>query len=129
MNSKFELPKYPYDQLNKLKAEAIKKFSSVVDLSIGTPIDSSPQAVKLAYANLEGTEIGYPPSIGTQKLLKATSEWLENLTGVQLSVDQIGSCIGTKEFIALLPSFLKLKYPQKDTVIGPALAYQTYEMG
>ncbi len=129
MSYKFKLPQYPYDQLDVLKTKVAEKFGRVIDLSIGTPVDPSPEAVKEAYCNLNGSEIGYPPSVGSSELISAISDWLEHLIGFKPNSTRIGACIGTKEFIASLPGILKLKYPEKDTVIGPALAYPTYEMG
>ncbi len=42
---------------------------------------------------------------------------------------QIGASIGTKEFVATLPQWMRLRDPQRDTVLYPAIAYPTYEMG
>ena len=38
-------------------------------------------------------------------------------------------CIGTKELVASLPRVLSLRDPSRDTVLYPAVAYPTYEMG
>jgi aspartate/methionine/tyrosine aminotransferase len=37
--------------------------------------------------------------------------------------------VGTKEFVATLPQWLRLRTPDRDTVLYPALSYPTYEMG
>jgi aspartate/methionine/tyrosine aminotransferase len=37
--------------------------------------------------------------------------------------------VGTKEFVATTPHYLKLRTPSRDTVLFPAVAYPTYEMG
>ena len=42
---------------------------------------------------------------------------------------QIGACVGTKELVAGLPHLLRLRDPQRDTVLYPAVAYPSYEMG
>ncbi len=39
------------------------------------------------------------------------------------------ACIGTKEVVASLPRMLSLRDPSRDTVLYPAVAYPTYEMG
>jgi aspartate/methionine/tyrosine aminotransferase len=41
----------------------------------------------------------------------------------------VALCIGTKELVAGLPGWLRLRDPSRDTVLYPALAYPTYEMG
>jgi aspartate/methionine/tyrosine aminotransferase len=38
-------------------------------------------------------------------------------------------CVGTKEFVATLPQWLKLRTPDRDTILYPAISYPTYEMG
>jgi aspartate/methionine/tyrosine aminotransferase len=43
--------------------------------------------------------------------------------------DAIAACVGTKEFVATLPQWLHLRRPDRDTVLYPAVAYPTYEMG
>jgi aspartate/methionine/tyrosine aminotransferase len=49
--------------------------------------------------------------------------------GVEVSSTQIAACVGTKEFVASTPHYLRLRRPSQDTVLFPAVAYPTYEMG
>jgi aspartate/methionine/tyrosine aminotransferase len=37
--------------------------------------------------------------------------------------------VGTKEFVASVPQYLRLRDPSRDTVLYPAISYPTYEMG
>ena len=56
--------------------------------------------------------------------------WVERYLGATVDpATQIGACIGTKEFVATTPQWLKLRRPDRDTVLYPAVAYPTYEMG
>jgi aspartate/methionine/tyrosine aminotransferase len=98
----FVPPPYPYDRLDELKAVAARHDGGVVDLSIGTPCDPPPDAVVAALAS-SGSERGYPGSIG--------------------------ACVGTKELVAGIPHWLRLRRPDLDTVLYPAIAYPSYEMG
>ena len=41
----------------------------------------------------------------------------------------IGATIGSKEFVGTLPQWLRLRAPDRDTVLYPAASYPTYEMG
>ena len=50
-------------------------------------------------------------------------------TGVEVDPDDIAACIGTKEFVASTPQYLRLRTPERDTVLYPAVSYPTYEMG
>jgi aspartate/methionine/tyrosine aminotransferase len=49
--------------------------------------------------------------------------------GVDVPVDAIAACVGTKELVATTPQWLRLRDPRRDTVLYPAVSYPTYEMG
>ena len=124
----FDPPPYPYDRLDEVMAVADAHEGGVIDLSIGTPCDPPPAAVVEALGHSD-TERGYPPSIGTPELRTAAANWLNRLVGTNLAPADIRATIGTKEFVAGLPHWLRLRDPSKDTVLYPAIAYPTYEMG
>jgi succinyldiaminopimelate transaminase len=127
----FVPPPYPYDRLDSAKAKAAAHPGGIVDLSIGTPTDPPPASVlaALAEADQKGGVRGYPPSIGTAELRRAIVTWGKGRLGVDLPLDSVGVCVGTKEFVATLPQWLKLRDPSRDTVLYPAISYPTYEMG
>ena len=100
-----------------------------VDLSIGTPIDPAPPAV-VAALSASGSERGYPPSIGTPELREAIVDWMRRRFDVDGPTPPTSAaCVGTKEFVGTLPQWLRLRSPDRDTVLYPAVAYPTYEMG
>ena len=77
-----------------------------------------------------GTERGYPASIGSPAFRETAAAWLQRRFGV--GVDPgigLAACIGTKEFVASLPHYLKLRLPGRDTVLYPAVSYPSYAMG
>ncbi|MFM2182861.1 MAG: LL-diaminopimelate aminotransferase [Actinomycetota bacterium] len=124
----FVPPPYPYDRLDRLAPLAKALDGGMVDLSIGTPCDPPPAAV-VAMLSASDSERGYPPSIGTDVLRSAIRSWLDRRFGIDLPTSQIAACIGTKEFVATTPQYLRLRTPSRDTVLFPAVAYPTYEMG
>jgi succinyldiaminopimelate transaminase len=124
----FEPPAYPYDRLDGAKAKAAALEGGLVDLSVGTPCDPPAPAVLAALASSD-TERGYPPSIGSPQLREAAARWIHRRFGVHVSPGDIAACVGTKEFVGTLPQWLKLRRPDRDTVLYPAVAYPTYEMG
>ncbi len=126
--SSFEPPPYPYERLDELRAAADAMPGGAIDLSIGTPVDPPPAAVVAALAD-SGAERGYPPSIGSAELRQSASDWLSRRFGVEVDASQVAACIGTKEFVGGTPAILHLRDPSRDTVLHPALAYPTYEMG
>ena len=70
---------------------------------------------------------GYPQTKGTPQLRAAAAGWLARKHDVQVSDDAVLPVIGTKEFIAWLPTFLGLG--PDDAVSFPELAYPTYDIG
>ena len=124
----FEPPVYPYERLAPAKALAEALPGGVVDLSIGTPCDPPPPAVVAALAASDA-ERGSPASIGSPALRAAAAAWMERRLGVAVPAADLAACVGTKEFVATLPQWLHLRTPERDTVLYPAIAYPTYEMG
>jgi succinyldiaminopimelate transaminase len=129
--SGFVPPVYPYDQLDGAKARAAALLGGLVDLSIGTPTDPPPPAVLIALAQADqaGTVRGYPPSAGSGALREAIVAWAARRLGVTIPADAVAACVGTKEFVATLPQWLRLRTPSRDTVLYPAISYPTYAMG
>lgn len=121
-------PPYPYDRLGELHDLAAALPGGAVDLSIGTPCDPPADRVLAALAG-SGSERGYPPSIGTVALREAVAEWFDRRFGVELSPGDVAACIGTKELVAGLPHWLRLRDPERDTVLYPAVSYPSYAMG
>lgn len=124
----FRPPPYPYDRLAPLIELAQSHPGGAVDLSIGTPCDDPPEAVLRALAG-SGTERSYPPSIGTVALREAAASWFDRRFGVQVDTGDVAACVGSKELVAGLPHWLRLRDPSRDTVLYPAVSYPSYAMG
>lgn len=121
-------PPYPYDRLGPLRAKGAALDGGLVDLSIGDPSDPPPDAVVAALAT-SGAERGYPTSVGSPAFRDAAAGWMERRLGVTVPTSQIGACVGTKELVAGLPGWLRLRHPDRDTVLFPAVSYPSYAMG
>ena len=124
----FVPPAYPYDRLDEAKAMAAVHDGGVVDLSIGTPCDPPPAAVVEALAR-SGAERGYPASIGSPAFREAAAEWITRRFGIEVGAASVAACVGTKEMVATTPQWMRLRRPDRDTVLYPEVAYPTYEMG
>jgi succinyldiaminopimelate transaminase len=125
----FVPPPYPYERVGELTAIADKLDGGAIDLSIGTPCDPPAPAVVAALADA-GPARGYPPSIGTPALRRAAADWISRRLGASVDPEtELAACVGTKEFVASAPQYLKLRTPDRDTVLYPAISYPTYEMG
>lgn len=124
----FVPPPYPYDRLHPIEVLASAVSGGPVDLSIGTPVDPPADGVVEALAG-SGAERGYPPSIGTEALRDAVADWFGRRFGASVEPANVGACIGTKELVAGVPHWLRLRDPSRDTVLYPAVSYPTYAMG
>ena len=127
----FRLPPYPYDRLAGLAKLADAHPGGIVDCSIGTPCDPPLRAVVDALAS-SGAEHGYPASAGSPQLREAAADWLIRRFGlgaVPGLATSVAACVGTKELVASVPHVLRLRQPEKDTVLYPAVSYPTYAMG
>ena len=124
----FTPPPYPYDRLAPLQELAAAQPGGLVDLSIGTPCDPPPPAAMAALADPAATR-SYPPSIGTAAYRSAAAGWLERRFGVHLGPERVAACVGSKELVAGIPQWLRLRTPDRDTVLYPAISYPTYAMG
>lgn len=121
-----ELPDFPWNALAAYRDRAAAHSDGIVDLSVGTPVDPVPQVAQQALSAAADSP-GYPTTIGSEALRAAAAAWLSRRCGVEVSSDDILSLIGTKEFVAWLPTMLGLG--STDTVVVPQLAYPTYEIG
>ena len=124
----FQPPPYPHDRLGQVRALAAEHEGGAVDLSVGTPGDPPPPAVVAALSS-SGVERGYPSSVGSAELRTAAAGWMARRLGVEVPVDALAVCVGTKELVATTPHWLRLREPDKDTVLFPSVSYPTYAMG
>ncbi|MFT4135799.1 succinyldiaminopimelate transaminase [Microbacterium sp.] len=122
-----DLADYPWDAVAPYARTARAHPDGIVDLSIGSPVDPTPQVV--AAALREATDAhAYPQTVGTQALREAIVAWYARRRGVPgLTVDNVLPTVGSKELVALLPLLLGLG--PGDVVVHPRAAYPTYEVG
>ncbi|MCV2396423.1 succinyldiaminopimelate transaminase [Actinotalea sp. M2MS4P-6] len=122
-----DLPDFPWDTLAPHAARARSHPDGVVDLSVGTPVDPTPELVTAALAAAADAP-GYPTTHGTPELRDAVVRWYARRRGVpDLDPAAVLPTIGSKELVGLLPSLLGLG--PGDVVVHPAAAYPTYDVG
>jgi succinyldiaminopimelate transaminase len=120
------LPAFPWDSLAPAAELARAHPGGIVDLSIGTPVDPVPAVVRAALRAADNSP-GYPLTAGTPAVREAAAGWLARRHRVSVDPAAVLPVIGTKEFIALLPTLLGCG--PGDLVAHPALAYPTYNAG
>jgi succinyldiaminopimelate transaminase len=122
-----ELPDYPWDLMAPYAERARSHPDGLVDLSIGSPVDPTPELIREALAAATDAH-AYPQTVGTPALREAIVEWFERRRGVRgLTVDNVLPTIGSKELVAFLPFLLGLG--EGDVVVHPRAAYPTYAIG
>jgi succinyldiaminopimelate transaminase len=121
------LPDYPWDLMTPYAETARAHPDGIVDLSIGSPVDPTPELIRRALA--EATDAhAYPTTVGTPALREAIVEWFVRRRGVtDLAVRNVLPTIGSKELVALMPLLLGLG--EGDVVVHPRAAYPTYAIG
>ncbi|MDI5970452.1 succinyldiaminopimelate transaminase [Streptomyces sp. SL13] len=120
------LPVFPWDRLEPYRTAALAHEDGVVDLSVGTPVDSVPEVVQRALAGASDRP-GYPQTWGTPALRDAVARWMDRRLSITVPPAAVLPVIGSKELVALLPLLLDLG--PGDRLAYPALAYPTYEIG
>lgn len=120
------LPAFPWDALAPAGELARSHPGGIVDLSVGTPVDPVPERVRAALRAGDDSP-GYPSTAGTPALREAAAGWLARRHGVSIDPGAVLPVIGTKEFIASLPTVLGCG--RDDIVVHPELAYPTYAVG
>jgi succinyldiaminopimelate transaminase len=122
-----DLPDYPWEAMAPYLARASEHPGGAVNLSIGTPVDPTPQLVQDALKAAADAP-GYPTVHGTPALREAIAGWFERRRGVSgLDPRNIMPTVGSKELVAWLPLLLGLK--PGDVVVRPKVAYPTYDIG
>ncbi len=124
----FVPPPYPHDRLDGLRRHTERFASGAIDLSIGTPFDAPDPAVVRALSTSDA-ERGYPASIGSLALRSAASRWMNRRFSIDVDPSAVAACVGSKEFVVTVPQWLRLRSPDRDTVLYPAVSYPSYEMG
>ncbi|HEU5222182.1 MAG TPA: succinyldiaminopimelate transaminase [Candidatus Lumbricidophila sp.] len=121
------LPDYPWDLMTPYRDRANAHPGGALDLSIGSPVDPTPEIVQQVLANA-GDAHAYPTTVGTPALRQAIVDWFARRRDVPgLTLNQVLPTIGSKELVAMLPFFLGVG--AGDVVVHPRAAYPTYEIG
>ena len=117
-----KLPDFPWDALAPYGDKAKAHPSGFIDLSVGTPVDPTPQFIQEALSKSANSP-KYPLTAGTQELRDAIANWVIRELGASGEFGVL-PVIGSKELVAWLPTLLQSKH-----VLYPEIAYPTYLVG
>jgi succinyldiaminopimelate transaminase len=116
------LPDFPWDALAPYGEIARKHRQGIIDLSQGTPVDSTPEFIQKKFRESSDSP-RYPVTAGTPELRETIRSWALNHLGATGDFDVL-PVIGSKELVAWLPTILESK-----KVLIPEVAYPTYNVG
>ena len=122
-----KLPEYPWQSLKPYSQKASRHKEGAIDLSVGSPIDETPEIIQNALRNFANAP-GYPATAGSKEFREAVVKWFAKRRNVYgLDPDQVMPTIGSKELISWLPVLLGLG--KGDVVVQPKIAYTAYAVG
>ncbi|MEY3995388.1 MAG: hypothetical protein RL690_784 [Actinomycetota bacterium] len=116
------LPDFPWDALAPYGDKARAHPGGIIDLSVGTPVDPTPEFIQKALRDASNSP-SYPVTAGTPELRGAITAWAKSRLGATGDFDVL-PVIGSKELVAWLPTILESK-----KVLIPEIAYPTYHVG
>ncbi|MGK2852526.1 MAG: aminotransferase class I/II-fold pyridoxal phosphate-dependent enzyme, partial [Microbacteriaceae bacterium] len=76
-----QLPDFPWDSLQPYARKARSHPDGMIDLSVGSPVDPTPEVVRVALAAAADAH-AYPQTVGTPRLREAIVEWFSRRRGV-----------------------------------------------
>lgn len=120
------LPDFPWDTLAPLADRARAHPQGDIDLSIGTPVDPTPDVAQRALRNASNAP-GYPTAAGRPQTREACAGWLSRTQGIAVDPAAVVPTIGSKEMVAALPRLLGLGPGAR--IVIPEIAYPTYAVG
>jgi len=116
------LPDFPWDALAPFGEIARAHPNGIIDLSVGTPVDSTPEFIQAVLRDSSNSP-SYPVTAGTPELRDAIRDWAHSHLGATGDFDVL-PLIGSKELVAWLPTIVEAK-----KVLIPEIAYPTYHVG
>lgn len=127
---RFDSP-YDWNRVAPYKEVAKNAPGGMIDLSVGSPVDSVPANVQQALADAADAPnaYGYPTVVGTPALRDAIAGWFRANRDVDfeaINADFVPT-VGSKEGVALMASLLH--FGPDDVIVQPAVSYPTYEIG
>lgn len=120
------LPDFPWDVLAPYGDLARRHPGGIIDMSVGTPVDPTPDVIQAALREAANSP-GYPTTVGRPDLRTASLDWMHRTLGVDEPEVGLVPAIGTKEMVAWLPTLLGLRPGSR--VVVPRIAYPTYAVG
>jgi acetylornithine aminotransferase len=121
---------YPFEALDRRKAEALEAGRTIVDFGVGDPREETPAIVRVALIDAIGPISSYPRAAGLPPLRRAIAAWVQQRYDVALDPDtQILPTLGSKELVFSLAQAVLDPAAGRDLVLTTAPGYPITERG
>ena len=125
-----EVEPYPFEALDRRKAEAIEAGRTIVDFGVGDPREETPAIVRDALVAAITPISSYPRAAGLPPLRRAIAAWVQQRYGVALDADtQILPTLGSKELVFSLAQAVLDPAEGRNLVLTTAPGYPIAERG
>ena len=125
-----EVEPYPFEALDRRKAEALEAGRTIVDFGVGDPREETPAIVRDALVDAIGPISSYPRAAGLPPLRRAIAAWVQQRYGIALDPDtQILPTLGSKELVFSLAQAVLDPAAGRDLVLTTAPGYPIAERG
>jgi succinyldiaminopimelate transaminase len=115
---------YPFEALDRQKAEAVAAGRAVIDFGVGDPREETPPLIRDAVRDSIEPISSYPRAAGIPALRRAIAAWIARRYGVTIDVDeQILPTLGSKELVFSLAQIVLDPADGKDLVLTTAPGY------
>jgi succinyldiaminopimelate transaminase len=121
---------YPFEELDRRKAEALAAGREIVDFGVGDPREVTPLLIRDALRDAVEPISSYPRAAGLPELRSAVSGWLGRRFGVDVDpAAQVLPLLGSKELVFSLAQATLDPAGGKDLVVVTAPGYTIPERG
>lgn len=122
------LPRYVFQELASLRAQAVEQGREVIDLTVGNPDGRAPDvaiaALTGAAADPTSNRHRYAPFDGSEELRRAVADWYQTRFAVPLdAAREVLPLLGSKEGLYHL---MQAYVEEQDTVLIPTPCYPAY---
>ena len=125
-----EVQPYPFEELDRRKAEAVASGRELIDFGVGDPREVTPGFIREALRDAIEPISSYPRAAGLPELRAAVAGWVRRRFGVQVDADtQVLPLLGSKEIVFSLAQATLDPSGGKDLVLVTAPGYTIPERG
>jgi succinyldiaminopimelate transaminase len=95
-----EIETYPFEELDRRKADALRAGRRPVDFGVGDPREVTPEFIRQALVDAVEPVSSYPRAAGLPELRTAIRDWIGRRFGVELDPDaNVLPTLGSKELV------------------------------